>query len=269
MNAGHAAHWRERLHRLHGADFRIRALLDDEPVVDVDGTLALDDEAQTLAEDFRRTLAVNDAVAVVDRPVAWDARPLQLPAARTDYAAVCALSRLGPRPTMLSANVLLLCVATRQLVLHRRSAMSRDFAGLLHSFGGVFQPPVAGVRGGDGASLWHTARREIAEEIGVAIDPALRVPLLLGQELNVGFVNLCALGVPIDAEALARARGNHEGAIECIGFDALPQRLAPADWAEAGRVQLLAWLARGAPAGGAALRFDGLSGPQLFDRLVP
>lgn len=261
--------WRSRLDRLHGTDVRIRAVTRDEPVVDVAGTLALGDEAQGLAREFRRTLAVNDAVAVVDAAVAWDTRPLHLPAARTDYAAVCALSRLGPRPTMLSANVLLLCVATRQVVLHRRSAMSRDFAGQLHTFGGVYQPPVDGAQGGDGSSLLHTARREIAEEIGVAIDFAALPPLLLCEELNVGFVNLGVLGVPIDAAALAQARGNHEGAIECIGFDALPQRLSPADWAEAGRVQLLAWLALGAPAGGAPLHFDGLTGPQLFDHLVP
>lgn len=266
--AAPAAHWQERLNHVYGADVCIRALVDAEPLVQIERPLELASEERSLVARFRRELAINDAVAIVIRPIAWSDRPILIRVAQADYAAVCALDTLGRRPTMLSANALLYCPETREIVVHRRSDASRDYAGLLHTFGGGYQPPINKGRDYDHLSLPRAARRETDEESGISFDILKLPPMLIGEEPKIGFVHMALLGVRISKETLLAARGNHEGSITRIGIDELPRRLAEPDWAAAGRVQVLSWLALGAPIGQRRIRFGQESGQQIFNRLV-
>lgn len=266
---GAASHWPLRLNRVHGDGYIIRALVDAEPVVRVEAELGLTADEQSLTAQIRQGLSVNDPVAIVVGPTAWEARPVVLRAARSEYAAVRALEGLGRRPTMLSANALLVCPESREVVVQRRSAVSKDFAGLLHTFGGVFLPESPAGRGHDHGSLIRTALRETEEEIGIHLADAGTSRMLVGEEPGAGFVNFALLGVPVSLRRLATARGSHEGSIVRIGFDDLHRRMAASDWAPAGRAQVLAWLALGAPVRGEEGESGRSFGPELFDRLVP
>lgn len=266
--AAPATHWQQRLNQVYGSDVCIRAFVDGEPLIQIVTQLELAADERKLAARFRKDLTINDAVAIVIPPTAWSDRPVLLRAAQTDYAAVCALDKLGRRPTMLSANALLYCPETREVVVHRRSDASRDYAGLLHTFGGGYQPPTDRGRDYDHLSLARAARRETEEESGMSFDIVRLPPMLVGEEPKIGFIHLALLGVCVSKETLFAARGNREGSITRIGIDDLPRRLADPDWAVAGKVQILSWLALGAPIGRKRIRFGRESGQQLFNRLV-
>ena len=264
-----APNWMERLNQRFGSDYIIRGLLNQEPILQVENLVELSDEETQWATAFRNELKINDPVAILVPPTNWCDRPVVLRTKGTDYSVVCALDKLGRRPKMLSANALLFCPDTKELLLHRRSSTSRDYAELLHTFGGAYMPPGVHGRDYDHFSLVRTAMRETVEESGMEFDIAQHPQMLLGEENKIGFVNLVLLGVEVSRQTLELACSNHEGSISRLKAEEIPRRIFDDDWAASGKVHVLSWLALGAPVGRRRIRFDGESGQKLFNRLMP
>jgi hypothetical protein len=154
--------------------------------------------------------------------------------------------------------VLLYCRDTVSY-LHRHQKVSQDYAGYLHLRWG-FVPPGDHLRDYDHRSLVRTAQRETKEKCGIGFDLPRLPNLLLGEELKIGFVFLTVLGVCISKDMLDNAMSNPEGRIVRVKAAELPGRLHDHDWVPAGKIQVLAWLALGAPIGRRRVRFGKASG---------
>ena len=264
-----ATSWIPRLNAYLGGAVEIRTLVDVEPTLVTDGRIELTPDVETRARDFRHRLRVNDPVAVLSAEPLWTDKPIVVHMRIGDYASVCALDHDGGRPTLISANALLVCADTKELVLHRRSEQSRDHPHALHTFGGAYMPPGVDGRDFDHDSLIKTARRETAEESGIGIDITKIPAMLVGSEPAIRFMHLALLGMQVSKEALDLACKNDEGAPTRVRCDELFQRLTSDSWVPAGKAQVLAWLALGAPTPSGLMRFAECSGQQLFNRIVP
>ena len=69
-------------------------------------------------------------------------------------------------------------------------------------------------------------------------------------------------------QVMDRMVSNWEGKPLCVPYDELPRFLDQPSWVPSGKAHVMAWLAIGAPNGGRAPKFAGLSANQLFDLLV-
>jgi hypothetical protein len=92
---------------------------------------------------------------------------------------------------------------------------------------------------------------------------------LLSAELDIGFLQLALLGINVRKGALFFAEANYEGRLSVIKCADLAKRLIDDSWVPAGRAQVLSWLALGGRVGRRRLMFDGLTGGEVFDRIVP
>jgi 8-oxo-dGTP pyrophosphatase MutT (NUDIX family) len=257
-------YWIERLNATYPNDVQIHGILNEEPTIELLGSLSISKEEAKISIKYRKNLKVNDPVAVLSEIPIWTDRPLVLRTYTTDFATVCALDEMGKRPTMISANALLFCPDTQELILHRRSEASRDYPGYLHTFGGAYMPPEKQSHDFDHLSLVRTARRETLEESGISFDIGSLPKLLMGYELKIGFAHLALLGVAISKKTLEVAMSNYEGKITRIRKDELPLKLISENWVPAGKAQVLGWLALGAPVGRRRIQFNNLSGQQIF-----
>ena len=120
----------------------------------------------------------------------------------------------------------------------------------------------------DRGNLLLTAAREVHEETGLIVSIPTSVPLIVCEEVSIGFISLAALGVELPAEELHRAEGNFEGDTVRVGFDELHRSLLDDYWVPAGRAQVLSWLALDAPVGATRARFRKMSGAKLFGQFV-
>ena len=177
-----APNWLPRLNEVFRDDLHIRRHLHKEPRVEFVEPPPLSDDVARRAAQLRQSLPTNDAVATFVETPSWADTPVLLRAYSTDYATVCALDELAKRPKLLSANTLLYCPETRELILHRRSQLSRDHADGLHTFGGALKSPRDGSRAHDHCSLIRTARRETDEEAGLSFDIAALPPLVVSRQ---------------------------------------------------------------------------------------
>lgn len=263
-----ASHWLERVNAHFANELNVIGVRRHEPKLLQLGVHQLSPEEERLATRYRRSLQLNDPVAVLHGTPSWNDDPMSFSFTSTDYAAVCALDKLGRRPTILSASALLYCHDTNELVLHRRSDVSRDYPRCIHTFGGAYVPPGAHGQDYDHLSLVRTVRRETMEESGIGFEISNVPTLLVGRELRVGFVHLALLGVSVSRSTLATAVSNREGAISLIRTDDLLRRLRDSDWAPPGKAQVLCWLALGAPVGRRRVRFGKYSGQELFRQFL-
>ena len=248
-----------------------------EPKIEIAGSLKLHDDLEDVASQWRETLRFNDLVAILTRRPNFDADPVILPVATCDYAAAITLAQASKTPQMLSASALVICSETGELVLHRRSEHSRDCGGALHSFGGSYIPPVTrdhqtpDLGQHDSLSLIRTLRREALEESGIDLNVAELPNLLLIEETRteIPFLQFAVIGVDISEGVWKPPEPGHEGAVERIRCQDLEAALANDRWMPSGKAHVLAWLALGAPNRTRTLRFGGLTGEELFDRIVP
>lgn len=261
--------WIERINRLMNGDVEIKRLVDREPTLTIHDhpALSLNDEQESLA--FRRSLKINDNVAVLAAAPLWQDNPVELQLFKTDYATVCALDKAGKRPMILSASTLLVCRESQEVVLHRRDGhISRDYKHALHTFGGAYMPPEKDGRDYDHLSLIAAARREVMEESSIGIDVTNCPPMLLGSEPRIGFIHLALLGVNVSNAALARAQHNHEGRISRIPWKEIQDRLTTETWVPAGKSHVLAWLAMNAPVENGFANFGLKTGRDIFEAVV-
>ncbi|MEO7426116.1 MAG: NUDIX hydrolase [Fibrobacteria bacterium] len=263
-----ALDWVAKLNTVFKKEIEL-VLLKAEPKVRIDGVLALTVEQAIRRAEIKDKLAINDGVVVLSKDPILTDTPVILNALTTDFAAVCTLDELGRRPVMISANAVVVCPDTKQIVLHRRSkVVSRDYPGALHTFGGAYMPQTARTNTEDQLSLVHTAHRELREESGFNFDLEIQPPLLLGRELRIGFLHVALLGVTISSKSLLLAKPNGEGEIVTIDWNELQKLLLDDSWVPAGRAQVLAWLAIGAPHSAGRATFNGMNGQKLFDIVV-
>jgi len=101
---------------------------------------------------------------------------LELECKKLKYHDVLALRDFDKegRAPVITANLLVFCNETQQILLHQRSRKSIDVPGTLHIFGGGYMPideddnrqkynDEEGIQG-IGGGIFHTALREFAEE---------------------------------------------------------------------------------------------------------
>lgn len=267
--------WVPQLNRRFQGEAVVHGAYRYEPLIQIDGTYTLTAEQSAFAQQERRQLAFtqpNDPHALLAAEPHWDDDPLHLRVRTLDFAAVRALRQPelnpDPRPPLISANMVLLCRETRQVILHRRAESSDTYAGALHTFGGAYWPPGVDGREADKHSLRNTAVREVMEETEASLSLDDEPPMVVLLEVKTGFVQLTFLGVNVSARQAQLISPNREGTIVRVGFDDLPGRLMREDWVPTGRAALLAWLAMGAPNAGWRPRFGGRSPSRLFTQLV-
>jgi hypothetical protein len=270
-----AASWLPRLNERLRGEAEVFGPYQHEPEIHIDGAVVLTQAQADFAARERAKLGgqrPNDPHAILDREPHWSDDPLSLHVRTLDFASAMALRdpalNPDPRPQILSANLVLVCPETREVILHRRAEDSATYPSALHTFGGAYWPPGVEGRVGDRRRLSATALREVNEETEAALGVEDE-PMIVLRELRTGFVQLAFVGVALSARKAQRLRPNREGSITRIAFDELPRvLLQEKNWVPTGQAALLAWLAMGAPNAGSKPTFAGMSPAAVFDRIV-
>jgi 8-oxo-dGTP pyrophosphatase MutT (NUDIX family) len=271
-----APNWKPRLtaHCIRHLHVELCSVTQSEPGLDFNEAPRLDRQKRGLVAALRRNgnLSINDPVAILLRQPNWQDSKVRLPVAAVDYATVQALDSLGQRPTMVSANALLVCPDRREVLLHRRSDASRDHKGALHTIGGAYKSEMSRESIHDRGSLANTAVREVLEETGMQIAMPSKMTMVICHESRIGFLSVGFLGVEVSGDSVLRAQGNFEGEVVPVAFDELARRLTADEWVPAGKAHVLSWLALDAPlpSGKALFRGQGWprSGSTVFSELV-
>lgn len=275
-----AQNWAARLTSEFHGRVRVFGITPSLPTVRVEGAYELPPELRDQADEERRRMAgtqPNDPHAILTGEPVWTDNPVVFTARTMDFADVSVLRRAGTLPPLLSADAVIFCAETQELVLHRRSDSSATFPGGLHVIGGAYIPASPG-READRHNLIDTARREAFEETRATLVWDEPPALLLSQEMETGFVQVALLGVNISARHIQTLENSTEGSITRVSFADLPHRLrdeCAADahaihrgWVPSGKAHVLAWLALGAPGMKKQPRFGNLSPVALFDLCV-
>ncbi|MFM9968381.1 MAG: hypothetical protein ACKVQK_08290 [Burkholderiales bacterium] len=263
--------WEATIERLV-PDIRIYGLVPEEPRLELLGPYRATNEQRKAADLLRPTLDENDPHAMLVEEPELIHSPVHLRANTLDYALLEVLRNEKKHQHIVSAGALVVCQKARTLVLHHRSKDSRTFDGCIHITGGAYWPPnVIPRKDRDALSLKATARREVMEETGAAIDCDGSAPMLLAQERSERFFQFVLLGSNISPTQLRSLKENWEGkGIIKVGYDELRAYLVspPKPWVPSGKGHVLAWLALGAPGGGWMPRFGKLTPQELFLDIV-
>ena len=253
---------------------KIHRVVKRVPSVTVQGAAEIPPEVGIRALSLRQTLELNEMHALAKN---WDGADVDtIRAEICDFAEINALRELPPhnrasRPAVISAGAVVVCPTERCLLLHRRSATSATYPGVLHILGGAYKPPIQ-LRHidnpGDRSSLEFTMLREVFEESGLIVR-RYDEPVCVAQELDTGFIQYVYLGVRVTSAQFGQLSQNSEGDLVRTSFDDLKNLLAnKEDWVPTGRAQILMWLGLGAPGAGWNPRFGSKSAAELFDAIT-
>lgn len=276
--------WQSRIGRQFKEGVELYGLYRSEPRIEEGGsferTPALKKQIKKAAEKLREEGRENQQLLTLPGcPDDWKLRPIKLPqidwkadqvvlpAKALDYATVVVLRERGCFVPLLSANAVLVCAPLGELILQCRDERMDTYGGQkrwVHTIGGGYKGGMVG----DRFKLRNTAVREVYEETGVHVSIPSRVPLLLMQETDTGFIQAAFLGVTVARKSSAELSPGPEGTIRRVPFEDLEQALIAWDWVPTGKVAVLAWLALGAPNAGVRPRFGEKSPQQLFESLV-
>ena len=276
--------WELRLQDFFPAQdsIRLHGLPRNEPQIKIEGKvdnlsqtqIAYAEEQRIQIEKNRRDGKLpssNDPHAILIEEPSWGENPVTFKVRTLEYAEVLALKNADPQkvPRRISANALMICRKTKEVILHERDVRSETFGGFLHTPGGSFMPPGYGPIDDD-HRLSRTVRREVLEELSGSINLDENPPMLLMEEVQTGFVQLTFLGVNISAAENKNLRANLEGRVCRIKFSELKDKLVmPVSWVSTGKAAVLAWLALGAPNAGFFRKFAEYKAADLFDLVVP
>jgi|GEM_PF-5780065 len=221
---------------------------------------------------------------------------LELECKKIKYHGVLGLRNFDKegRAPVITANLLVFCNKTQQILLHQRSKKSKDCPGVLHIFGGGYMPidedekrykynDEEGING-MGGGIFHTALREFAEEAFkgreqeivskyISVRPKMRV--LLGQDLLNGYIQISYIGLDIEEKEIKDLNSNWEGKIKIINVKDLEEKFLNLDSdskqpevTTSGKAIVLAWLALNAP-GWKHTKFGKYSSAkELFDKFI-
>lgn len=265
--------WVPRLNHCFRGEAEVYGPYRHEPLIKINGRFPLTPQQENFAENQKKLIAAenksNDPHAILSSDPKWMDDPLIFNALSLDFAAVRTLRNReyndDPYPPVLSANALLICKQTREIVLHRRSDDSDTYHNALHTIGGAYWPPDFGGREGDHFRLRRTAVREAGEESDAVFIIGKQHPMVVLREIKTGFVQLAFLGVDIPPDEIRNLRPSREGSICLVSYDDLPNLLRhEKDWNPTGKAAILAWLALGAPNGGWNSQFGNIKPAKLF-----
>lgn len=207
----------------------------------------------------------NEPEAILAGALDLSAAAIVIPYQTLDYATARAMREAGDAPPVLSVGTVAVCPARRTLYVHCRAKGAQPAPAMLHSFSGGYR------MGPDGPERGAIAEglREFGEETGlgaVTLDPAFPPPrLALFRDNDYGALETCLLGVTLTPEQVDRLLPTTEGEAYEIAFDALPISLTDGvdPWTEGGKLEVLTWLALGAPPCATETRFGGISAAGL------
>lgn len=273
--------WAERLNRFFDGKVRIfNSAVKSEPRLSGRGNCILTPRQKEHATKIRRKHArknkPNDRHAIlVTKSPAWTDREVSLEFHATDFAGLdalreCPTSRYTKHPPALSANILAVCNATREVLIHLRDKECTTYPKHLHTIGGAYSPPVKDGKDYDRYSLITAGEREFFEETAVSVcvvDHPWHMALC--QEQETGFIQLMISGISISMDAYDRCRSNWEGHVKRVSFDDLGNVLRTGKWVPTGKAHVLTWLAAGTPGVSIHDGFNGMPGSELFDSIVP
>lgn len=247
------------------------------PHVDVIRDYPLNPDLKKRATAHRQRLKrqnrPNDLCATLAGEPNWHSEPILIEAERISFSGLCALREAGIRPEIISADALLICPDTEEVILHRRGARKEGveaYPGRLHIFGGAYITPGGKDVDADRGGLTSTVAREILEESQAAVAIDHLPPCMMTREVtpDFGYVSFSILGLPISARTVGTLTGNWKGRIERIPFKSLGTVLQRDDWVPQGKALALAWLAVGAPNAKKGQRFGSRKAEELFGLLV-
>jgi 8-oxo-dGTP pyrophosphatase MutT (NUDIX family) len=277
--------WQARLARLFENQVLIYECYKEDPIIENRGELVVSPAIQERAEVIRAELGQskppkqkqekNEQHLVLDgspddwrinspivpAEIDWKAHRVSLPARSLDFATVKALRAEGCRVPLLSASAVLVCPDLQVLIVQQRAAHMSTYGGWIHTIGGHYEL--------EDTDLSVTLKREVLQEIKLAVNPDSETRLLLMKELSTGFVQLAFVGVKVSKiQVQKELRPSLEGSVRVVPFHELASTLTNWTWVPTGKAAILSWLALGAPNGGAKPKFGDKSPQELFEILV-
>jgi hypothetical protein len=243
---------------------------------------ASDDLAIVLDEPIRRKARAirprlekagrNELHAVMAGDATWRGDPFVWTYQTIDYATISALREANIRfPPIITANVLVCCAEKGLVYLLRRSEDVDTYPNSWHIMGGNYT--AEGVhRLHDREDLAHTASRELSEEMGIHVAIPKGIERVATMELSDDgtrdFVQLTYLGLNLEATLAERIRHSEEGGVSAMTLSGLADALLTSgdSWVPTGRMQVLLWLALGAPTTGAEASFDRADARRIYER---
>jgi hypothetical protein len=278
--------WMRDINDRMEADATIIRCVESPPIIHMTASLAVDGKTEALARNEReaihaRAVADEPHALLSDEQVNWPDEVIALRCESAPFSVITALRKQKRAvPYILSAGALVCCAERGVVYLHRRSGppATEYFSLHLHTFGGHFHASASSAVVYD-LNLHETAKREVREQLhhnDLMIPEG--IPALLsfehGRDVPKGYLQYYYLGINLPAAADDVVQYNQrlhppvEGAIERLAFPGqLEDRLLDEDeaWVPSGKMQVLAWLAMGAPVFGEAPgAFDTAEAKRIF-----
>lgn len=266
--------WDARINSQFEATFKVFGRAKSLPSIFIKGQHVLSPEDRAVAEKEKVELQAqgytNETHAMVINNPFWHDTPVNLEVETLDYASILALRHKPNMPPILSTCMVLLCSATREIIVQRRSDKVHTYKSTLHTFGGGYWPPIPNAKlRDDRHDLRATGVRELHEETKMSISMQEIPEMMFSKELDTGYIQLVFLGIDVSPEALKNVEDNWEGKTIRLGFDQLEEKLRDVtDWCPSGRGQVLSWLALGAPCAIPNPTFARRTPIALFDLLM-
>ncbi len=268
----------ERLRSYFAGEVEIFNIVTREPEIKVLGPYNLPPSLQKLVARKRREIRAeekaNEPHAILVNHPKWLQEHITLEVQTLDFAKLRALrdkDKGKQRPQILSANAVIICNETKEIILQERSKHVDTEMNKVHTLGGAFWPKSSErfTDEFDHGKLTRTAAREISEETELQINLEKPPPLLLSKEVSTGFIQMVLLGVNIPKSQLPKIKDNWEGRTLRIPFKELPELLINTpNWVLTGKAHVLAWLGCDAPGAKRLTRFGKLTPHQLFNLIV-
>jgi hypothetical protein len=244
----------DELNQRFAGYLRIHAIAAHTPNVRDLGSLSVGAEVAELAEQEASRVKLNELHAILEGSVTCERDPATLYYRTASYATVkvlrgWALQEKVEWPLVISVAGVIISADLHEIYLHHKSVDTSSHGGLLHTPGGSFMPRRSPKAVGD-SDLEYTMQREALEEIRTTVSARSAGCKLLTEQyatsLGKAFIQVAFLGV----QALDRPRPErtHEGIVEIVSFNELPDYLSPTSpLVPTGKANILAWLALNCP----------------------
>lgn len=174
----------------------------------------------------------------------------------SDYATVEAAREIGIKPLVLSANAIIFCPATQEILIHLRGD-TRTYPHAAHFIGGNYEPARAMEKYDDKdklSPLRYAAFREIEEETGLVLSLPENPLVILSEEVSTGFIQCVYAGLSVTTKMRAKIEESLEGGLSWVSFEEF------VDFVKTGKIDgqtrfivpsaalsIMMWLKMGAP----------------------
>ncbi|HXC76773.1 MAG TPA: NUDIX domain-containing protein [Candidatus Acidoferrum sp.] len=234
----------------------------------------VDEPVRLRADAMRHDMDVggrNETHAVMVGDPTWLGDPCIWIYQTVDFATITALRDTGTRfPPIITANVIACCAEKGLVYLLDRSNSVATYPNRWHIVGGNLTAR-GEERIHDREDLAHAASRELSEEMGVHVPIPKGIERVVALERSGDgsrdFVQLTYLGLNLDATVADRIKFSDEGSIAAMTLNELADALLnwPDRWVPSGRMQVLLWLAMGAPTFGCVGGFERVEARRIYE----